>query len=49
MNTCRTCFGTVIETTAGTLVLVGEPFLPMAPHIHRLTGIPLAPITTMAA
>jgi hypothetical protein len=37
MNTCRTCFGTVTETTAGALVLVGEPFLPMAPHVHQTT------------
>jgi hypothetical protein len=49
MNTCRTCFGTVVETTAGTLVLVGEPFLPMAPHIHQTTGTAVAALPRVAA
>jgi len=38
MNTCRICFGTVVETTAGAFVLVGEPFLPMAAHVHVTTA-----------
>jgi len=37
MNTCIVCLGTVTHTTAGALVLVGAPFLPMAPHLHQTT------------
>lgn len=38
VNTCIVCLGTVAETAAGDLELVGEPFLPSLAHAHQTTG-----------
>lgn len=49
MNTCIVCLGTVTPTPTGALVLVGDPFLPMAPHTHETTSSATAAPTPIAA
>jgi hypothetical protein len=49
MNTCRVCLGTVTETTSGAFVLVGEPFLPVAPHVHIVTSTAAPRLLPLAA
>jgi hypothetical protein len=49
MNTCIICLGTVTLTTTGALVLVGESFLPMAPHVHETTATLSRTVAPLAA